>query len=305
MAPLLFVLLALQAPPADYVRAGNPDDIETKTRGGFALLGGGKDVETAFRWLIARSGGGDFLVLRAAGTAAYNPFVMRLGGVNSAATLILKTREQSADPLVLDKIRRAEAIFLAGGDQWNYIRLWKDTPLAGALQERIDAGVPVGGTSAGLAVLGDHFFSAERDTITSEQAMADPFDERITLGTGFLKIPAMAGTITDSHFTPRSRMGRLVTFLARLGEVRGIGIDERTALLLEPDGQAMVAGENQVWFLNKTLAPKQCEPGKALVLRGVEVQHLKPGQRFDLRKWNGEGSRLELNAGQGSITTSQ
>ena len=131
---LLLLLSALAAEP-DYVyqRAGNEADVVTAVRSAVVLMGGGKDVSEAFAWMIERSGGGDFLVLRAAGTPAYNAFVLQQGQANSAATLILRTREASSDPFVLARIRQAEAIFLAGGDQWNYIRQWKDTPLATAL----------------------------------------------------------------------------------------------------------------------------------------------------------------------------
>jgi hypothetical protein len=36
-------------------------------------MGGGTDVDAAFQWMCQRSGGGDFLVIRATGTDAYNP----------------------------------------------------------------------------------------------------------------------------------------------------------------------------------------------------------------------------------------
>lgn len=52
------------------------------------------------------SGGGDFLVLRTAGTDAYNPYVYGLGKVNSAATLLLNNRAASSDPFVLSKVAR-------------------------------------------------------------------------------------------------------------------------------------------------------------------------------------------------------
>jgi cyanophycinase len=293
LLPLLLLTLA------QYTRDGNPQDIATKPQPGYLLMGGGKDVEEAFQWLIERSGGGDFLVLRASGTPAYNPFVQKLGKVNSVATLILKDREQSSDPAIVDRVLKAEAIFLAGGDQWNYIRLWKDTPLSKALQKRIDAGVPIGGTSAGLAVLGEHYFSAERDTITSDQALADAFHEKATLGTGFLRIKPLRGIITDSHFTPRKRIGRLASWLSRLNKAKGIGIDEATALLVEPNGTARVVGRNQVWFLKPT---KNATSAKPLTIEGIEVQTISSGQSFNLRSWTSNDSkRTTLDIKDGSI----
>ncbi len=303
LLPLLLLTLA-QSP--EYIRAGNPQDIVTKPKPGYLLMGGGKDVEEAFQWMIEKSNGGDFLILRARGTAAYNPFVQKIGKVNSVATLILKNREQSSDPTVIDRINKAEAIFMAGGDQWNYIQFWKDSPVSKAIQKRIDAGVPVGGTSAGLAVLSEYYFSAEHDTITSEQALQNPFDEKANVGTGFLKIKALKGTLTDSHFTPRKRIGRLAAFLARLNKVKGIGIDERTALLVEPTGESRVVGTNKVWFLKLTEAATQLKPGQPLTLKNIEVQTVDPNQTFNLKTWSAPSATTsKLNIEKGSIIASQ
>ncbi len=303
-ASSLFLLLALAA-DYDYVRAGNEADVETAVKGGpvlkggVVLMGGGKDVVEAFAWMIERSGGGDFLVLRAAGTPAYNSFVLEQGKANSAATLILRTREASSDAFVLECVRQAEAIFIAGGDQWNYIRQWKDTPLAAALQERIERGVPIGGTSAGLAVLGELFFSAEHDTVTSAEALADPFDFKMTLGDGFLKLPHLENLITDSHFMARDREGRLVAFMARLN-ARGLGIDEATAVLLEPDGQSRVVGKNRAHFYLASGETAVCRAGQPLEMRGVQVLRVKAGERFDFASWTGTGELTTVGVKAGA-----
>jgi cyanophycinase len=56
----------------------NPNDISTSTTPGTVLMGGGTDVDAAFHWMCQRSGGGDFLVIRATGTDAYNPYIQTL-----------------------------------------------------------------------------------------------------------------------------------------------------------------------------------------------------------------------------------
>lgn len=55
--------------------------------GGTVLMGGGPDVADAFAWQVQQGRGGDFLVLRADGTGAYNDWVMQVTKANSAATL--------------------------------------------------------------------------------------------------------------------------------------------------------------------------------------------------------------------------
>jgi cyanophycinase len=310
---LATVTLAAIVSAADfeYIREGNTADSSPKTRPGYALLGGGGDVDEAFRFMIERSGGGDFLVLRARGTGAYNPYVRRLGTVNSAATLILNNREASSNPEVLDKVRRAEAIFFAGGDQWNYISRWQNTPLQKAIQERINAGVPVGGTSAGLAILGQYLFSAEFDTVQTPQALADPYDKRVAIGCCFVQIPHLENLITDSHFSARNRMGRLLVFLARMQQdskaerPRGVGIDEATAVLLEATGAASVVGKGSAFFvrLSGKGKPEQCVPGKALTASGFEVHQVdaKSGP-LNIKNWKfSGGSKSQLKVKQGSL----
>lgn len=297
----LVLVAAASAADFEYIREGNPQDVVTKTQPGYALLGGGDDITAGFEFLIRKSGGGDFLVLRATGTGAYNPYVRKTGTVNSAATLILKTREASSDPTVLDTVRKAEAIFFSGGDQWNYVSRWKGTPLHKLLQERINAGIPVGGTSAGLAILGEFLFSAEFDTVQSPEAMADPFFKKVTVATGFLKIPHLNGLITDSHFMERKRMGRLLVFLSRMpvANPRGLGVDEEVGVLLEPDGKATVTGKGSAWFVRATHKPEVCEPGKPLTFTGVEVYEVDSKGSFDLKSWTGTNGRKHTASVEG------
>ncbi|MBL8229523.1 MAG: cyanophycinase [Bryobacterales bacterium] len=266
---------------------GNSADVQPPVQPGYVLMGGGRDVEEAFRWLIERAGRGDVVVLRASGTAAYNSYIVNLGA-DSSETIILRDREASSNAQVLDKVRRAEAIWIAGGDQWNYIRLWKDTPLHQALQRHVDAGRPIGGTSAGLAVLGEFYFSARHDGVRSQEAGLNPYHPKVTVETGFLRIDNLRRLVTDSHFSQRSRMLRTLAFLARLqkdtgsAEVRAIGVDEQTAVLVEPEGAARVVGKNPAYFLQTTRMADQCEQGKPLQLSGVRLWRVEPGGTFQL-----------------------
>ena len=86
-------------------------------------MGGGKDLDEAFRWLCDRAEGGDFLVLRATGDDDYNPYIQKLCRLNSVATLLIPSRAAAADPFVAQRISEASALFIAGGDQANYIKL--------------------------------------------------------------------------------------------------------------------------------------------------------------------------------------
>lgn len=304
----LFLLITLTAgaqtaaaPHATYYRLGAATDAKAHPRAGYALMGGGKDLDDAFHWLCERADGGDFVVLRASGDDAYNPYINELCKLNSITTVVIPDRDAAMEPRAAETIRAAEAIFIAGGDQAKYIRFWRGTPVEAALRDAVQRGIPMGGTSAGLAVMGEFIYSAEGDKpddpdLTSEAAMADPFYRQVVITPDLLGIPILRGIITDTHFDTRKREGRLLTFMARIlksGEtrIRGIGVDERTALLVEPDGNARVVGKSEVDFFEASQKPDVCEAGKPLRFSGIREERIPSGGNFDLKSWHG-GDRI-------------
>ncbi|MGC1648088.1 MAG: cyanophycinase [Candidatus Sulfotelmatobacter sp.] len=301
-----------------YFRLGNKEDVQTKPVAGIAMMGGGDDLDEAFRWLCNKGSGGDFLILRARGDDDYNSYVNGLCKANSVATLIIPDREAAEDPEVAKIIREAEIVFIAGGDQANYVRGWKGTPVESAINDNIAAGKPIGGTSAGLAVEGEFVYSATGDqpddkNLSSADVLADPYFERVTLAREFLKVPHLENVITDSHFARRDRMGRSLGFLARImkdgwsSSPREVAIDEKSAVLVEADGKARVLGTGKgAYFLRPTQAPEVCEKGAPLTFRGVSVYRVPAGGHFDLPSWTGDGgTAYSLSVVHGKIESTQ
>ncbi len=283
-----------------YIRAGNPKDVDTKPTAGIAMMGGGSDLDEAFRWLCAKSGGGDFLILRAHGDDDYNPYVQGLCKTNSVATLIIPDRAAAVDPAVAEIIRHAEAVFVAGGDQSLYVKFWQGTPVQDAINANVAAGKPIGGTSAGLAILGEFSYGAMNDPDDSElhskEALPNPYHRQVTLVRNFLKLPYLQNTLTDSHFATRDRMGRTLVFLARIMQdgwsktPHEVAIDEKSAVLVEADGEATVVGTGKgAYFLRPTHPPEVCKDGVPLTFEGVTVYRVPSGGHFDLTDWKGKG----------------
>lgn len=315
-------LSSAQSHPYTYFRAGEASNTNVQPRPGFALMGGGTDLDEAFQFLCDRANGGDMLVLRATGDDEYNAYLRGICHLNSVATLIIPNRNAAADPFVAESIRHAAAIFIAGGDQANYINFWMNTPVQSALNEAIRRGVPIGGTSAGLAVLGEYAYSAQGDkpddpNLDSKTALADPFGPRISLTRGFLDIPILKGIITDTHFARRDRMGRLLVFLARLNEpdgkpapptwqhVRGIGVEERAAVLLEPDGKAHVVGYGHAYFIETDRGSGVLQKGKPLTFGPFVVQKVAPGAAFYIKSWAGDAISYKLTVEAGKVRSTQ
>jgi cyanophycinase len=293
-------------------------------------MGGGTDLDEAFRWLCGRAGGGDLLVLRASGDDEYNPYIEKLCHLNSVATVLIPSKAAAEDPFVANAIQNASALFVSGGDQSNYLNFWQGTPVQTALNAAIARGVPIGGTSAGLAVLGEWAYTAQGDkpddpNLDGKTAMADPYGPRITLSHNFLEIPVLKGITTDTHFAKRNRMGRLLVFLARLNEpdgkpvpppalnIRGIGVEQGAAVLLEPDGKATVVGRGSAYFVSAAHAYGMLIGGKygimalhkPLTFGPFDVQKVAPGKAFDLKAWSGDANRYELSVKAGKIQSTQ
>jgi beta-aspartyl-peptidase (threonine type) len=304
---LLAALLAIAgAAPAiaadfDYHLAGNAADVQpTHTEGALMLMGGGGSVDDAFRWFMKKAGGGDIVVLKASDGKppegdGYGEYLHEtLGGCDSVETITFYHRAASNDPKVLQIIGNADGIFLGGGAQGRYVDYWKGTPVAAALDAHVRAGRPLGGSSAGLAVLGQVCYTAQVTArLTSEIAMKDPFDKSLTFESDFLHLDLMRGVITDTHFSARGRLGRLITFVARhaaepgLKRLLGLGVDEKTALCLESDGSGRVfaaAPDARAWFIMPQRAPEVLAAGKPLTYREVKVIGAGPESAVDLAK---------------------
>jgi len=301
-----------------YFRVGNSEDLQTKPSFAIAMMGGGSDLDEAFRWFCKKGNGGDFLVLRARGDDDYNSYVNGLCKANSVATLIISDRAAAQDVAVAEIIRRAEVVFIAGGDQANYIRGWQGTAVEKALNNGIAAGKPIGGTSAGLAVEGEFVYGALGDKpddkdLSSADVLSNPYFARVTVIRNFLKTPRLENLITDSHFVKRDRMGRSLGFLARImkdgwsSSPREVAIDEKSAVLVDEDGMAIVIGPGKgAYFMKPTRAPETCAESIPLTFRDVAVYRVPSGGRFDLKSWTGSGGvAYSLSVVNGKIESTQ
>ena len=316
LAIVFSTLLAHAEPAYKYSRIGNAADITTKTTPAYSLMGGGSDQDPAFKFLCEHSGGGDFLILTASGDSDYsdyNPYIQKMCKQNSVATLSVASAEAANDPFVADTIRKAEALFISGGDQAHYVKYWKPSPMRAAIQELIDRGVPVGGTSAGLAILGEFGFAALNDTAYSPDSLKNPFSDRITIDHDFLRIPHMNDLITDTHFKKRDRLGRSLVFMARIlqdgmaKEIREIAVDEKSAALLDADGNITVVGVGSgAYFYHPAHPPEICKPNEPLTFKDIQVVHIPTGGHFNIATWTGDkGDTYTLNVENGQIQSSK
>lgn len=251
------------------------------------LMGGGREEDVAARLFVEASVAGDIVVLRASGSLTSYPeyFIGALASITPSTVITIRTSDPvaGADPAVLCRVGRAEAVWLAGGDQWNYLGRWP-AELHDSLAAVAKRDATMGGTSAGAVSLGEGAFDAQYGTVTSEEALADPLRREVSISRPVFAQPELEGVLVDSHFMDREREGRLLAFLARFladrgeGPVLGVGLDEGAALTLEVgEYQVTSRGSGAAWLYEVT-GPATLAPGVPLSLDGIRRVRL-PGGR--------------------------
>lgn len=333
LVSLSFLCFSLQAEAANVAAKGpfdsfrlwcvgncdNGDDVATETTPGAVLMGGGTDTNEAFAWQIENANGGDFVVLRSSGDDAYNDYIYEMSiamgrKLNSVTTILFNNAKASSESLVLSTLRNAEAVFFAGGDQGEYFEYWSGTEVQAILQSKVDV-CTIGGTSAGLAILGNWVYTAVDGSAVSDECLEDPFNKYTHyFEKAFLSIPFMDSIITDTHFVTRNRMGRMLTFMARVrqeysisaGAVsRGVGVDEHTALLLDTrTGAIKTVGVGTAYVCSSDHESEVCTSGKPLTFRLVECVRLsgKAEDLFSFDNWKGAGVTYINNVTSGHLT---
>jgi cyanophycinase len=276
---------------------GNPADVTPQLHGPILhLAGGGGDVDAAYQEVLDRIRGCndcatkvDVVVLRASGADGYNEYLQAMRGVDSVSTFVITDRSSSSRADVIAAVRNAEYVFFAGGDQCNYTRYFNESPVEEAVRAVYARGGAIGGTSAGMAIMGRSIYDACRDaSAQSKLALADPYNDEISFTTDFFDWRFMENVITDTHFAQRDRMGRLFAFIARqlqelpVDSFLGIASNERTAVLVDERGIATVVGEGPAYFVLGDHLPEHASPGQPLTFCGFRIWRAPSGLAFDL-----------------------
>ena len=287
----------------------------------FAILliggaeGGTVAEDAATRWFLEQADQGDYLVLRSRGVGRQAQWIADNYShlINSAAELSIDSREAANNSEVVQYIRDADVLFLAGGDRNRYEDYWEGTATEDAINYLINhKKIPVAGTSAGMAILGNYYYSPSRQGVLSSEILNDPFhpNTKDIYRSDFLQVPFLENVITETDLDrrndnhPETRYGRIFGFMARImvaenRPVYGIGLEEGAFVAIDENGIARVFGNGKDWgqdayFLQTNgVAPEQIEPGSPLIWdnngRAVKVYRIKGTPEgsgsFDLNNW--------------------
>lgn len=277
--------------------AGNPADVKPPLHGpAYHLQGGGDDVDAAFQWMFDQVRGCndcdtklDVVVLRASGDDEYDDYLLAMKGVDSVETLIITAPEDYRQPGLVEIVQNAEIIFFGGGDQCDYVKNIKGTPLQTAVEFVNARGGGISGTSAGQAIQGDFSYDACTGSTRSFEALANPYHESISFTYNFFHWANMQKTITEQHLVERDRMGRALAFLARQirdGKTKSalsMAVDRETSLGIDKNGLATVMGKGPAYFILADHRPEVCEPNKPLTYSNFKLWKVDAGGAFDLK----------------------
>jgi cyanophycinase len=187
------------------------------------------------------------------------------------------------DRAILEQLRKSDIIYIGGGDQETLADLFLNTEAYQIICERyaMDKNLVIGGSSAGAMIMAN---SMIRNNPKKE---GDP----TPVGGGF----SLLNASVETHLNDRTREHRVLSAIEQKPGSIGIGLDNKTALLIK-DGKATVHGPGRVMVAcNKTsditldstkksdLAKiAKCERYAAKDMKGFMY---KAGDTFDLGKY--------------------
>jgi cyanophycinase len=130
--------------------------------------------------------------------------------------------EADTDEFV-EAINEATGVWFSGGRQWRIVDAYAGTKAEAAFQNVLDRGGAIGGSSAGATIQGSYL--ARGDSKTNTIMMGDH-----EVGFAYLKNSAI-----DQHLLKRNRQFDLIEVIKAKPELLGIGLDEKTAIIVQGD----------------------------------------------------------------------
>ena len=280
-----FALLALVAA---LTLAGNSATAATRSKGHLFIIGGGQQPAEMTRRFIELAGGTNrakIIVIPMASEDAedsgkHQVAVFQSFGVTRVESVVF-TREEADSPASVARFADATGVFFTGGDQTRLAAIVTNTAVHRRLKELHARGAVLGGTSAGAAVMSEIMITGE-ELRNDDKTNAFTFIRRDNIetkaGFGFI-----TNAIIDQHFIKRKRLNRLFSVVLEHPNLVGIGIDESTAVIVNPDNTFEVIGESAVMVMDpRTATHFQTDPKGNLSASGIRTHILLAGDRFDL-----------------------
>jgi cyanophycinase len=247
---ILGLLIFAGCAPVDQDFRGQADANHNAPKGTLFIIGGGSRPDAMMRSLVemAMDDSSYALIFSQSSSepdTSFHYVAIQLKKFTDSPIMHIDSARVQNFPV--DSIRKADMIYLTGGDQNRFIRTVPDQAIE-AIREAYQNGATIAGTSAGAALMSEVMITGDQHNEPED----DPtyrrleYDNAITTqGLGLLD-----SVVVDQHFVARSRYNRILSVMADLDYPKGAGIEESTALVVYPDG-ATVVGEGQVLIFSR------------------------------------------------------
>ncbi len=197
-------------------------------------------------------------------------------GVSDVVSLPINERSETDRQDYLDLLDQADGIFITGGNQLRLSTILGGTEIAKKIRRLNAEGVHVAGTSAGAAIMPEHM-------IAGGDAGAMPSGDGVNLAPGLGLTNAL---LIDQHFSQRHRLGRLLTAISYNPFMLGIGIDEDTAIFIDPEHSFEVVGSGAVTVIDPVhlsySSMSKASKKDALSMLDLKLHILSKGCTFDI-----------------------
>lgn len=158
--------------------------------------------------------------------------VRKVGHIHHASR-----KELIEDEGLIEKVKQADGIFFAGGDQLKYTSKYGGSTFLTTLKERyIYEKIVVAGTSAGAMAMSTPMIYAGNSEVQELGGMI-----KVTTGLEFLK-----DVCIDTHFVNRGRFIRMAQVVVTNPTCIGLGIEEDTAVIVRNGLDVEVIGTGTV-----------------------------------------------------------
>lgn len=197
-------------------------------------------------------------------------------GAGEVQHVRVRERADAASEHFIDMIRKADVLFISGGDQMRLTSIFGGSAALETIRARHAEGAVVAGTSAGAA--------CQSTTMVYGGAAVD------SLRKGMVKMAAgfglVDGVIIDTHFLERGRFSRLMEVGATNPEYLGVGIGEDAAVLF--DGDTLHAfGPGHVVLVDSSMMTASnvfdVDDGEAISVQNVIMHALVNGYGYNLK----------------------
>jgi cyanophycinase len=203
--------------------------------------------------------------------------LFRSKGIKHVNTIDVSERQDAFSEAALKRIDESDALFFTGGDQLNVTSLLGGSPLHNLIYEKCKKGFIIAGTSAGAMMMSNSMIISGRNDIAPRMGC-------IEIAPG---MDLVSGTIIDTHFSQRGRHGRLLTAIAHYPQDLGIGIDEKTGIVIR-GSEFRVIGEGVVTIMDGSRMKHSnlaySDESSPLGLFDVCIHVLPVGYKYDFKK---------------------